>query len=401
MSIREVPDKPGVFDVVVYGRKRADGTRPRQTKRVAGQRNAESVHAAFIAARDQGKPIGPTGSVSAYLAEWLEGREHNVAAQTFANYSATVRRYINPHVGKLKLSELTPKDVRSMDARLAKAGLSGSTRLYAYRVLAMAMRQAVLDHEIAFSPCDSVKPPKSSRTEPPALTPEELLELLTCLEGTLVYLPAVLAFDTGARREEILALHWSEVDFAKRTIRIVLAVEQVGNVVRIKEPKSDHSKRRRTLSEPLIEALKAHRKEQLEFRAKHANLWRDEDLVFPSRFYHSDDFPMGRIWSPNAFSHAWRVAMNEVNSRRLGALVAAGGRVEDFEPWQFGIHRLRHTFITHQLKSGTRLEIVSRAAGHRDSSVTLRLYSHLFEQEDAETAVVTGALLSRLGQTEG
>ena len=59
-------------------------------------------------------------------------------------------------------------------------------------------------------------------------------------------------------------------------------------------------------------------------------------------------------------------------------------------------HRLRHTFITHQLQAGTRLEVVSRAAGHRDSSVSPRLYSHLFNDEDRETAEVTGSVLDRI-----
>ena len=58
MSIREI--KPGIFDVVVYGRKRSDGTRPRHTERVHGtQTDAGKVETRLKAARDEGQPIGP------------------------------------------------------------------------------------------------------------------------------------------------------------------------------------------------------------------------------------------------------------------------------------------------------------------------------------------------------
>ena len=84
--------------------------------------------------------------------------------------------------------------------------------------------------------------------------------------------------------------------------------------------------------------------------------------------YHDSDLRIGRLWTPWAFSKAWRVAVIAANERRLCDFVEAGGKVEDFESWEFGIHRLRHTFVTHQLQAGVRLEVVSRAAGHSDST---------------------------------
>lgn len=395
MSVREI--KPGVFDVVVYGRRRGDGTRPRHTERVTGTAtDAGKVETRLKAARDEGQPIGPTDSMAAVIEAWLESREHEVSPQTFHNYTASAKRYILPHLGKLKLSEVTPDDVRAMDRKLAKAGLSGATRLYAYRVLSMVLRRAVQDRKIAWSPCDPVKPPKRDSPEPESLEAAEVLELLQRLKGSPVFLPALLAFDTGMRREELLALLWEDLDLKEGVVHVRRAVEQVGSNVRVKEPKTARSKRYVKLSPPAVTALKAHRKELVAHHLKHRPLWRDEGLVFPSLHYTDAEHRVGRLWTPYAFSKAWRVAVTDANERRLGEFVEAGGAVEDFGPWEFGIHRLRHTFITHQLRAGTRLEVVSRAAGHSGSHVTLKMYSHVLDGEEAATAVVTGALLDKL-----
>jgi integrase len=284
-----------------------------------------------------------------------------------------------------------------MDRKLAKAGLSGATRLYAYRVLSMVFRRAVQDRKIAWSPCDPVKPPKRDSPEPEALEAAEVIDLLQRLKGSPVFLPALLAFDTGMRREELLALLWEDVDLREGVVYVRRAVEQVDGNVRIKEPKTARSRRYVKLSNPAVAALKEHRAAQRAHVLKYRPLWRDEGLVFPSLRYQDAERRVGRLWTPYAFSKAWRMAVIDANEHRLGEFVAAGGKARDFEPWEFGIHRLRHTFITHQLRAGTRLEVVSRAAGHSGSNVTLKMYSHVLDGEEAATAVVTGALLGKLG----
>ena len=58
-----------------------------------------------------------------------------------------------------------------------------------------------------------------------ALEPDQLEALLQGFKGT-VYFPivAVAAF-TGARRNEVLALRWSDLNVAAKTLRIERAIE--------------------------------------------------------------------------------------------------------------------------------------------------------------------------------
>ncbi len=407
MSIREV--RPGVWDVEVYGHDRLpNGKYPRRTKRIRGtRRDAKKVEAGFIHdAAWRRLTFGRNPNFDKYALAWLEDKA-DIEAQTRVNYRAAIMRYLVPSLGTVKLRDVTPADVRRVNRTMAAAGLSGSTRHYAFRVLSMIMRQADIDGFVPGNPCIQVKPPKDSRKEPAALTPDEVRELLLRLEvaNAKVHLLALVAYDTGLRRGELLALRWSDIDLKDRVALVTRAVEQIGPDVRLKEPKSARSRRSVKLSEPVAAALKEHRAVinslRMTYRGRLISdgesswpMWVDQDLVFPSVQYQDRDHPMGRIWTPHAFSKAWRNDLRVVSEARAVDHLEAGGKAEDFDPWDFGIHRLRHTHATHLLRAGIRDEVVSRALGHSSSTVTRSFYSHVIDGEQSETAVVTGAVIS-------
>lgn len=406
MSIREV--RPGVWNVEVYGHRRPDGSYPRATKRVRGTgRDAKKVERQLLEQADRQRlAFGHNPRLDAYALAWLADKT-DIEAQTRVNYCGAISRYIMPELGVLRLRDVVPADVRRLNRTMAATGLSGSTRRYAFSVLSMIMRQAVVDRLLDVSPCEAVKPPKTTREEPQALTPDEVRELLLRLKAASrqVYLPALVAYDTGMRRGELLALHWSDVDLKAAVAAVKYAVEQVGPDVRLKEPKSARGRRVVKLSEPVATALRAHCSEinalRLTYRARFVAdaegswpMWVDQDLVFPSVVYVDAAHPMGRIWTPYAFSKAWRKSLVAVNEARAVDHLEAGGQAQDFDPWEFGIHRLRHTNATHLFQAGVRDEVISRALGHSSSTVTRNFYSHVIDGEQAETASVTGAVIT-------
>jgi integrase len=72
-------------------------------------------------------------------------------------------------------------------------------------------------------------------------------QLQTLVQGfkglSLFPIVAVAAF-TGARRNEILALRWTDLDADKRTLRIERAVEEtIEHGLQIKAPKTERGKR--------------------------------------------------------------------------------------------------------------------------------------------------------------
>jgi len=57
-------------------------------------------------------------------------------------------------------------------------------------------------------------------------------------------------------------------------------------------------------------------------------------------------------------------------------------------------HDLRHSVATTLLGAGYDLAIVAGRLGHRDPTVTLRVYSHALQQGDRQAAITLGALLA-------
>src|SRR5262249_18297113 len=86
-------------------------------------------------------------------------------------------------------------------------------------------------------------------------------ELSTLVHGfmTSVLFPivATLAY-TGARRNEVLALRWSDLNVADKTLRIGRAIEQVkGQPLTVKEPKTERGKRTIGIDDGLVALLAA------------------------------------------------------------------------------------------------------------------------------------------------
>ena len=103
----------------------------------------------------------------------------------------------------------------------------------------------------------------------------------------------------------------------------------------------------------VVEALQIHRKRQAEQRLKYSGLWRDEDLVFPSK----TGGPM-----------SW----NNLVRRNLKPLMRSAGLPKTTRPYD-----LRHTFATLMLEQGENPKVVQEVLGHSRITHTMDTYSHV------------------------
>ena len=109
----------------------------------------------------------------------------------------------------------------------------------------------------------------------------------------------------------------------------------------------------------MIEVLREHRRRQLEIRlALGLGKFSDDDLVF-SR---ADGSPM----PPDKLSRDWA---NVVISRKLPRVP---------------FHGLRHTHVSALIDGGLDVFSVSRPIGHGSPALTLKVYSHMFTEKDAQ-----------------
>jgi integrase len=140
-------------------------------------------------------------------------------------------------------------------------------------------------------------------------------------------------------------------------------------------------KSRRTLALPAVcvDALKMHRKRQLEERLKAGDRWVETGLVFTT--YRTCKEGKGRSMKVGAGLHPRNVL------RTLYALLDAAKLP------RCRFHDLRHSAASLLIAAGIDLVEVSMLLGHSELRVTADLYSHLQKQTAAKAATRMDALL--------
>ncbi|MHB1629823.1 MAG: site-specific integrase [Bacilli bacterium] len=180
----------------------------------------------------------------------------------------------------------------------------------------------------------------------------------------MFYAIMYVAFWTGARRGELLALKWSDVDLDRKRIYIQKAhtvVTKRFKKGKVKgQTKTDPSIRVIAISDDLCQFLYHYREEQN--RRKETIHYEDnKGLMFTSFLY-------GRMLSSS-----------ELTLKLNDAQIRAGLQ-------HIRLHDSRHTHVTIALKNGADLVTVSRRVGHSRVSTTADYYAHVVDGADQEVA---------------
>jgi integrase len=131
-----------------------------------------------------------------------------------------------PGIGEVLVRELTAVTIDELYSRLRVSGRAdgkalsvGSVRR-AHAVLHRALAQAMRWEWIWANPAALASPPRSEPVEMRPPTPADVAVLLahTAETDPLLHLFVVLAATTGARRGQLLALRWMDIDFDTKSI---------------------------------------------------------------------------------------------------------------------------------------------------------------------------------------
>jgi integrase len=213
--------------------------------------------------------------------------------------------------------------------------------------------------------CRVQKAPKVADTE--MVIVRDVPALLDKLGGFRLCVPAKVALFTGLRLSEILALRWNRVDVDAKVIQVREALEQTkAHGIRFKSAKTRAGRRDITLPDILIEALREHRKRQLELRMQlGAGRLLGDSLLFADI--------NGKPLSPNAVSAAW-------------ADFAKSNGIPEIT-----FHGLRHTHASQLIDAGVDIATIAHRLGHAKPDITLRIYAHLFHKDDSKAAAAINA----------
>ncbi len=154
----------------------------------------------------------------------------------------------------------------------------------------------------------------------------------------------VVAFFTGVRTGEQLALQWEDIDFNQKTISINKSLNELGQIT---SPKNNPSVREIDLLEPVEKILK-------ELKASEPESKKFIFIDMPKR--------------SSIFQRHFKQLLKDLNlkDRKL--------------------YTTRHTFASLMLSQGEEAMWVSKTLGHKDLNTTYSTYSHYIPKQDKERA---------------
>ena len=181
-----------------------------------------------------------------------------------------------------------------------------------------------------------------------------------------IWLSAVL----GARRGEVVALQWDDLDLDAGVVRVDENYVRTDDGMILKDTKN-HQMRRVSIDEPTVELLKRHR----------------EDCV--AQIALAGGVLTGRTWVFSAAPDMSRPRDPSALTRKYGRLVAKLGI-------DTTLKQLRHYSATELLTAGVDLRTVAGRLGHGDGTTTLRSYAAWVGSADKAAAIAIGARMPKL-----
>ncbi len=365
---------PGVWEVrAEIGRDPVTGRRRQISRTVrGGKRDAERVLNSLSVQSDTGALTGTDVTLKELTDRWLAQVENDLSPTTVLRYKNLLSKRIVPALGSKKIHRLRADELdRFYLALVNDEGLAPSTVRQVHAVIRRALRQAVRWGWLATNPAINASPPRVPRS---TISPPDVDQVMQLMAYANEHDPELgrflhLAATTGARRGELCALHWQDIDVEKQTLTISRSIAEVEGGVSEKDTKT-HAARRIALDAGTLVVI-------AEQRALADRLAEAAELELSDDAYVFSPEPGGGVpWNPSTITHRFQRVRTSLD---LGSV---------------RLHDLRHFAATRLIAAGVPVRTVSGRLGHANPSTTLTVYSHFLEASDQAAAEVLGGLLA-------
>ena len=303
-----------------------------------------------------------------FLLKWLRVAKSTVKLTTYASYEMMATRIIIPYFETLniKLKELTTEDIQEFySAQLER--VSANTVIHYHAVIHRALKYAVKIKTIQSNPAVNVERPRKEKFIGSFYDKKEINTLFDIIQGHPLEVAIKLAAFYGLRREEIIGLKWTAIDFENNTLTIQHTVTECnldGKHIEVASDtaKTDSSLRTMPLVTNFREMLLAKKEKQEHYRKLCGRSYCKEylDYIFVNE--------MGERWKPRYLSDGFKRILEQNGLRRIR------------------FHDLRHTCASLLLANTVPMKKIQEWLGHSDFSTTANIYAHLDFQSKISSA---------------
>lgn len=276
--------------------------------------------------------------------DWWADAEPELAVSSRGNYRAAYNR-AREYFDGIPIASIEPKDISTfLKAAIREHLMADKTARTQLMIVNLIFRYAVEKGELKTNPAREVQVPKKLPKGGRTVASTEDIRIIKENLQEPMGLFAFVALYTGCRRNELLALEWSDIDMNRRTIRINKALfRDVDGKMRVKPPKTEKGNRLVPILDDLYAVL-------LEIEPK-------KGLLFPNG--------NGEYISTPAFQRRWKHYVEVTGITCVP-------------------HQLRHTFATNIVENGVPLDTVQTWMGHAQASTTTDMYTHEREAHQLE-----------------
>ncbi len=314
--------------------------------------------------------------LSDFVPKYLEVAKTTLSPATYEFYSHNINDYIVPALGHLKLKDIRPSHIQQYIKQLTELPkktrgqlqengetIAASTVRRYLTVLQSIFKQAVKQGLLNENPAnvEHLTLPKAQVPKIDIFTKQEAAQMLAALEKEDLQFQTLiqLAIFTGARRGELIALKFSDIDFEQRKITIERSAYKITGQPLATKPPKDYETRTVTINESCCQLLKMLKREKLAESQRLGSAWCGDDWVFTQW-----NGEMMNLMTPTK-QFAKFLKKNGLKHRKF--------------------HSLRHTSATLLLYAGVNIKQVQGRLGHGDIETTNK-YLHLIEEADVEAA---------------
>ena len=319
------------------------------------------------------------------------------SAGTIRKHTSVYTHHIKPVFGSTKIKDLNVGAIKTLLATLYVVGdgACGREGGYSYGFVEGILKwfywfynysyeNKYMDKEQfeEFFDTKEKMPPKrkaSDNEKIRILKSAEIAAIFKLLEGTDLYLPALITLCTGARTSENFCLCWQDINFSTKKLSInKRIVEEPGGILVISTPKTDQTTRDVDMPDILIEALYKKKQEQIEGKKANPELWaKNRMTIIENRELNRKPMPMpdfinvdknGKYIKPSAFNPYAKQIREKICPNQIG--------IEDFSFYTF-----RKTHISNMASRLTELTLIKHT-GHKKISSVQNFYDARTEEDD-------------------
>jgi integrase len=342
--------------------------------------------------RSRAERTTQTWTVARWLRYWLSTRT-SIRPSTLRSYTEHVERHLIPHLGRIRLGELTGRDVAGIFAALTATAtrygrpVTPSTLHRIRATLRSALNAAIRDGLLRDNVGRFVELPTPRRPQAMVWTDARVQawratgQRFSVAVWTTKQLAAFLDFVAddrlsamwwlialrGLRRGEAAGLRWVDVDLDQKVIMIGQQRIAYGHTVADGPPKTAASRRTIALDRTTVRLLRVHLQRQQAERLAAGQTWHDSGYVFTT--------PNGSALHPD-----WL-------TRTFGRLVKDSG----LPPVR--LHDLRHGAASLAHSAGADLKTVQEQLGHTSIVLTADTYTSVLLDLHFKVAEATARLV--------